>query len=83
LLFYAVCGFGLGDRDFRREIKEAIIRKIELFILWDAGLSGLNATQPKAKSFANQPRQPLPGVLDFGMTGVSIFPEVEEFLVPL
>jgi hypothetical protein len=29
---------------------------------------------------ALQPRQPLPGILDFGQAGVGIFPDVEEEL---
>ena len=32
------------------------------------------------KNFALQPRQPLPGILDFGQAGVGVFPEVEEAL---
>jgi hypothetical protein len=30
-----------------------------------------------------QPRQPIPGVLDFGQAGVGVFPEVEDTLVLL
>jgi hypothetical protein len=33
--------------------------------------------------FAPLPRQPLPGILDFGEAGVGVLPEVEEFLVLL
>jgi hypothetical protein len=32
------------------------------------------------KSLTLQPRQPLPGILNHGNTGIGVFPEVEEFL---
>jgi hypothetical protein len=37
----------------------------------------------KKESFYPQPSQPLPGILNFSNTRVSILPEGEEFLVML
>ena len=39
--------------------------------------------RPPLASIILQPRQPLPGILDFGLAGVGVLPEVEELYAVL
>jgi len=56
------------------------LAKIKSSYFREAGLSGLHTPQTETRSFALQPRQPLPGILDFGQAGVGVFKERKEFL---